>query len=149
SLGGVFPGYFGELVEYKGLLYFPGEESTHGREMWKCDGTNTTFAFEVYPGPNGASPYALKVFNGLLYFYANDASGFGLWKYDGTNAARVPGIIPYSLLGLLEFNGKLYFGASTNNTDFEPWKYDGTNLTQLAEINVFGTNALVGFWTVL
>jgi ELWxxDGT repeat protein len=135
-------------VEYKGILYFPGEESSHGRELWKCDGTNTTFAVDIYPGGNGSSPYALKVFNGYLYFYATDASGFGLWKYDGTNASRVSGIIPYSLGGLLEYNGKLYFGGTTNNSDFEPWKYDGTNLAKVAEINEYQTNASTFFWTV-
>jgi ELWxxDGT repeat protein len=90
----------------------------------------------------------LKVFNGFLYFYAEDAAGFGLWKFDGTNAARVSGIIPYGLGGLFEYNGKLYFGAGTNDGDFEPWTYDGTNLTQLAEINVSSTNAAPLFWTV-
>jgi ELWxxDGT repeat protein len=148
SLGGVFPGNFGELVEYKGILYFPGEESSHGRELWKCDGTNVSFAVDIYPGANGSSPYGLKVFNGFLYFYASDASGLGLWKYDGTNASRVSGMIPYGLGGLLEFNGNLYFGAGTTNSDFEPCKFDGTNLTKLAEINVFNTNAMVVFWNV-
>src|SRR5207247_5634149 len=127
--------------EYKGVLYFPGEESTHGRELWKCDGTNVTFVTDIYPGSSGSSPYALKVFNGLLYFYAADASGFGLWKFDGTNASRVVGIIPYGIGGLLEYDGSLYFRSSTTNSDFEHWTYDGTNFTKLAELSEFHTNA--------
>ena len=148
SLGGVFPGYFGEIKEYNGILYFPGEESSHGRELWKCDGTNTTFALDIYPGANGSSPIGLTLFQGKLYFLASDAAGLALWKFDGTNATRINGITPYSFGGLLEFRGQLCLSATTNGSDYEPWKYDGTNFTKIAEINVFNTNSSALFWTL-
>ena len=88
------------------------------------------------------SPSGLTVFNGQLYFNADDgSSGEELWRYDGTNAPqRVtdlnPGIGDADPTNLTVFNGQLYFNADDGNTGKELWRYDGTNpLQQVADLN--------------
>jgi ELWxxDGT repeat protein len=46
---------------------------------------------DVNPGPGGSSLSELTVFDGTLYFRANDGSnGDELWKSDGTEGGTVP-----------------------------------------------------------
>jgi ELWxxDGT repeat protein len=140
SLGGVFNGGFAELVEYKGNLYFRGRDSTHGEEIWRCNGTNVAFNTDIYPGTSSSSPFGLTVANGLLYFNATDAAGLGFFKFDGTNATRINGILTGSG-GAVAYKGATYVSGSTNGNRNELCRYDGTNLTQVVQINAFNTNA--------
>jgi len=132
---------------FNNVISFNGSDSSHGNELWKCDGTNMTLVADIYPGSFGSNPLSLTVFNNALYFMANDGTGNGLWKYDGTNLARAGTMVLNTINNLLVYNGALYMGATTNGTDFEPWRYDGTNYAFLGEVNVAHTNATPLFWT--
>ncbi len=71
-----------------GEIYFSANDSIHGNELWKSDGTDTgtVMLAEIYPGLNSSNPAHLTNANGVLYFTANDGvHGVELWKYDGIN----------------------------------------------------------------
>ncbi|MGD1930871.1 MAG: DUF4347 domain-containing protein [Leptolyngbyaceae cyanobacterium] len=99
---------------------------------------------DINPGGSGLTlPGDFIVFNGQLYFRANDgSSGFELWRYDGTNpptlAADIqPGSRGSSPDDFTIFNGQLYFRADDGTgSGKELWRYDGTNAPQqVADIN--------------
>lgn len=64
-----------------GLLYFAGNEGTHGMELWRTDGTTPgTFLLEdINPGPLSSDPVPLAIVNGNGLVVANDGiHGFEL-----------------------------------------------------------------------
>jgi len=117
------------LAVYNGKLYFCATDGTgpggHGYELWSFDGTTATMLPEINPTPNpnngddflmDSRPENLTVFNGKLYFSANDGiHGRELWCYDGTEAKMVldinPGQYGSEVGELFVYNGKLYFAA--------------------------------------
>ncbi len=113
------------LTVYNGRLYFCATDGVHGYELWSFDGTNAQMAAEINPTPdpgNGdtflmdSSPGGFKVFDGLLYFAANDGvHGRELWSFDGVTARQVldinPGQYGSEVSELTVFQGALYFSA--------------------------------------
>lgn len=113
------------LTVYNGKLYFSATDEVHGYELWSFDGTNAQMVAEINltPDPgNGdtflmdSSPGGFKVFNGLLYFAANDGvHGRELWSFDGTTAWLVldlnPGQNGSEVSELTVFQDALYFSA--------------------------------------
>ena len=76
----------------------------------------------------GAFPRFPAVYNGTLYFDANEEDGSyrGLWKYDGSSVSLVAGDLGEGPKFLTEFNGALYFSADNGEgAGRELWKYDG------------------------
>lgn len=142
-------------AEYKGKMYFVGNDGTHGNELWCSDGTTagTSMVKDIYPGTNfGARPCVPVVFKNELYFAADDSvHGSEIWKTDGTAAGTtilkdiIPGIgsglvilQSTAVLYMTEIavvNNKLIF-ASRNftNNSYELWSSDGTTA---------GTNQIV------
>ncbi len=113
------------LAVYNGKLYFSATDDVHGYELWSFDGTNAQMVAELNPTPNpgngdtflmDSSPADLTVFDGVLYFSANDGvHGRELWSYDGTTARLAldinPGQYGSEVAELTVFNGMLYFAA--------------------------------------
>ncbi len=140
------------LTNANGTLFFAASDGTHGRELWKSDGTSagTVLVKDIYPGsggsflvpttppntpkggyigPGSSLPASLTVVNGTLFFAADDGiQGRELWKSDGTADGTVlvkdvyPG--PGSSLpaGLANVNGTLFFAASDGTHGRELWK---------------------------
>ncbi len=106
------------LIEFNGEIYFSADDTAHGRELWKSDGTEsgTQIVADIAPGsanglarvykfvPSYDSFYGLitglgfprlATAGGTLYFTANDTDQNvpELWKTDGTESGtvRVPG----------------------------------------------------------
>ena len=126
--------YISELTAYDGKLYFTFNGwDGHGQELWKFDGTNApTLAADI--NTNGDSePSSLAVYNGALYFEADDGThGPELWKYNGSSATLAADINTNGDFGsypdyLMAYNGALYFQADdgTSTTGVELWKFDG------------------------
>jgi ELWxxDGT repeat protein len=125
------PAYF---LAVNGTLYFTAEDSAHGRELWKSDGTaaGTVLVKDINPGSGSSSPGNLTKIGSTLYFTANDgAGGYELWKSDGTAAGTVlvkdiraggQGSDPHALTNV---NGTLFFGAFDKKGG-GLWKSDGT-----------------------
>src|SRR5262245_14134680 len=80
------------LVEINGSVFFAATDQTHGRELWKTDGTaeGTVLVKDINPGSAGSSPVNLTAAGGTLFFTASDGvHGTELWRSDGTAAGTV------------------------------------------------------------
>jgi len=68
---------------YNNKMYFHGNTSTSGTELWSSDGTvsGTGMVAEINAGSNSGLSYTDFVMNnGLLCFFANKGTDVGLWK---------------------------------------------------------------------
>jgi len=90
GLDGSDPGYFTALGDY---LYFRAYDATHGRELWRTDGTTTTLVEDINLANSGAdssNPGDFTVLGDYLYFVADDdAHGYELWRTNGTTTELV------------------------------------------------------------
>jgi ELWxxDGT repeat protein len=131
---------YGDATEVGGTLYFVASDGSHGRELWKSDGTRagTVMVRDIWPGPHGSgsrcSSPSLTDVGGTLFFAASDAShGCELWKSDGTRAGTVmvqdilPGRRGSAPASLTDFNGTLFFSAWDIAHGSELWRSDGTS----------------------
>ncbi len=127
---------FSSFTPLGGLLFFVTDDGSHGRELWRSDGTaqGTALVKDIRPGSAGSAPSHLAVLNGVLYFAANDGSrGEELWRSDGTEAGTtlvrdlVPGAAGSSPYGITPAGSLLYFSAiDAMGRGQELFKSDGT-----------------------
>ena len=117
-------------------LFFEADDTAHGGELWKTDGTTagTTLVKDVRPGPDGSTPTELTELRGVLFFVAlNGSTGGELWKSDGTENGTVQvkdlrtGSERGEIWNLTAFGDRLYFAASHYNAPTSGlWSSDGT-----------------------
>jgi ELWxxDGT repeat protein len=130
----IAPGVFGSdprsLTNVGGTLFFSAQDGTHGRELWRSNGTavGTTLVLDINAGPLGSDPYSLTNVNGVLFFSANDGiHGRELWASNGASAGT-------SMVGdinagakscypryLANVQGTLFFQATDVAHGAEPW----------------------------
>ncbi|MEO8415484.1 MAG: ELWxxDGT repeat protein [Ginsengibacter sp.] len=119
-------------------LYFSSTQLITDSELWKSDGTaaGTVLVKGINSSGSmgsGLSPFNFTLVNGNIFFVAVDAlQNSVLWKTDGTAAGTMsiqswPGQSFQNSNSLTDFNGTLYFSASTSPSETsELWKSDGT-----------------------
>lgn len=146
----LYPGEFSsspsKAVAAAGSLFFAATDPSHGRELWRSDGTaaGTALVKDLRLGAGGSSPRELIVLNGDLYFTADDGTnGVELWKSDGTAAGTVmlKDINPGAGDAVNTYNGddahltaignQVFFVANDGVHGPELWKSDGTALGTL------------------
>ena len=84
-----------ELTQIGNTVFFTATDKTHGRELWKKEGTNAAVLVkDIFAGTDSsmidANPAWLTAVGSTLYFVADDGiNGREIWKSDGTAAGTV------------------------------------------------------------
>lgn len=121
-----------ELTAFGSKLMF---RATQDRELWISDGTSagTSRVRDINPGLPSSWPLDLKVWNGAVWFAADDGvNGFELWRSDGTPAGTVlfanlaPGLAGSTPMNLTPAGTLLFFDADDGVNGRELWATDGT-----------------------
>lgn len=122
-----------ESIDFNGLLYFVGMETSQQSSLWKTDGTSAG-TVKIRDMEIGLfKPEYMMIVNGMLFFIAGSyENGQDLWRSDGTELGTVkikdmdPASGNISLGSLKDIDDVLYF--SIRNTDsMEIWKTDGSD----------------------
>ncbi|WP_456440935.1 T9SS type A sorting domain-containing protein [Psychroserpens sp.] len=134
---------------FNGEYYFSATDGvSHGREIWKTDGTvaGTVFYLDIIPGIGFSDPDQLNVVGSNLTFVANhDTVGRELFKTNGSgNLGLIRNIHPSgdsNPLNVTNIDNTLYFNADDGSVGRELWKSNGnTSLgtVLLKDINASG-----------
>ncbi|MCF8465570.1 MAG: T9SS type A sorting domain-containing protein [Flavobacteriales bacterium] len=115
-------------VNHNDVIYFKANDGIHGSELWRSDGTNsgTYMVKDITSGPQGS---AISDFCsvGNKLFFVSGTSGNSLWKSDGSTNGTIP-LMSFAICrNLTEWNGKVYFSASPDNSGEELWVSNGTS----------------------
>jgi ELWxxDGT repeat protein len=126
-----------DLITSNNALYFTANDGTHGKELWRTDGTEngTHMTFDFNPGSTGSNPNWLTVLNNQLYFSANTTLfnvGTELYGYNGQQFTSpidiFPGTTGSNPSNITAINNTLIFSATSNVTDGqELWVSDGSS----------------------
>jgi ELWxxDGT repeat protein len=132
-----------QVIVSGSLMYFVGDDSTHGYSVWETDGVaanNKTATVQASGStPFNTNPTQLALVGTELYFVAqnsNDALNYDLWKTDGTSANTVVVQTTGFARGILDLTGgstQVFFDAedldANGNTPhgFELWASDSTS----------------------
>jgi len=149
-----------DFVDFDGRLVFVADDGVNGRELWMSDGTTggTSMLVDIAPGATSSNPSQLAVMDGVLYFFATDASGISrLMRLAGVGGTPEPlaALTPLPWLpadlslyceGLwlpTRVGAKLYVAASDGQSGFELWSTDGTiaGTHQVADIGAGAANS--------
>lgn len=114
-------------------LYFAADDDITGQELWAYDQvTDSTYLVkDIFSGSDGLNNSLLMTIGDILYFTVN--RGTQLWRSDGTAAGTyLIKLISSSqssnntISELIEYNGKVFFGANNDVNGNELWVSDGT-----------------------
>lgn len=122
------------MIVYRGKLYFAGLASASvGTELYCSDGTaaGTKLVRDIYAGNGSSTPQHFAVYDGKLYFQANEPTvRRELFVTDGTSAGtklfKDLSSFDAAPTFLTVHRGRLYFSACSNGNGCELHVTDGT-----------------------
>ncbi|MFN8278553.1 MAG: ELWxxDGT repeat protein [Chitinophagales bacterium] len=155
--------FINRFFEFNGKLYFTANDSIHGGEMWRTDGTSlgTQMVVDATPGPGNGGGYLQTIYNNKMIMLGNDsAHGLEIWVSDGTSAGTsllkdiitgTDGSYAGYYSGFTEFGGKLFFTGNSAGNGFELWQTDGTTsgTTQVIDIWPGPGNSIAGAYGIV
>ena len=125
------------VVELDGGVFYAATSALYGRELFRYDPVTgeTRIVKDICSGPLGSGPVNFTIWNGALYFSADDGGSHGreLWKTDGTEKGTTlvsdmnPGATdstPYALTVLkseIPRANCLFFMADTDDAGRRIW----------------------------
>lgn len=122
-----------QFIETDGVIYFIGEDRTHGRELFSYDPQTgeVSLVKDLYPGGENSSISNLFIYKDTLYFSAfNEVFGGELFTTDGTAEGTVPvtshDFYVGSVSEVVFMDGLIYMSASWDNLGSELYVSDGT-----------------------
>lgn len=80
-------GNFLPAATLNGFTYFAANDGSHGRELWRSDGTSagTTLCADIYPGEQSSNPQQIVICNNKLFFITKDSFDVTeIWLSDGS-----------------------------------------------------------------
>ena len=137
----------GEIVSFDGRAFFSARTPGEGYEVWTSDGTpgGTEILKDIDPGSDFNAPREFEIHDGELFFAADDGSGEGLWKTDGTALGTVKVAAVAVDYDLTSIGGMLLFGHKATS-GHELWKSDGTGPgTEKVKVLDTGVGGFEGF----
>lgn len=121
-----------KMYTMNNTLFFAANDGTHGKEIWKSDGTlaGTSLLKDIAPGPSAGSiegDFKALILKNKLYFVANVGTGYELYSTDGTEV----GTVSVKPIGFPQLEGAatddyFVFTGFDSTNGFEPWVSDGT-----------------------
>ncbi|MBP7686928.1 MAG: hypothetical protein KA765_03435 [Thermoflexales bacterium] len=123
------------MVNLSGTVYFPAQDTEHGLELWRSDGTaaGTVMVTETTPTGSVRWPKQLTTHQGhLFYAVADGTHGNELWRSNGTAAGTQ--LVKDILTGtgnsepqmLTSVGTELFFIANDGVNGYELWATDGS-----------------------
>jgi ELWxxDGT repeat protein len=120
-----------------GVIYFSADDVTHGRELWRTDGTaaGTRMVADLVPGPAGSHIDFAGAIGSRVVFCANTpgvAAVPQIYVTDGTAQGTTVvtnriGCEGAAYVGGAALNNVVYFAGTTDNVNYELWRTDGTD----------------------
>lgn len=116
------------------VLLFSAQDSSHGAELWRTDGSRGgTYMVKDINTAGSSAPGKFISLGNKIYFTADDGSGVELWITDGTETGTVKvadlnssaSAAPNSLTA--GPGGLLFFTATATNGERRLYKTDGTS----------------------
>ena len=127
-----------EFVSFAGRLAFVADDGIVGRELWESDGTSsgTKLLADVNPGAASSNPNHLFTANGVLYFFATDATGISKLMRLASPGAGVQTLAALSPVSAAQpycgpdlgvsVGAQIFFAATDGVSGLELWTSDGT-----------------------
>ena len=115
--------------EYRGAVIFSAYDANGIGQLWKYDGAAVT---RITDAASAGGFYAYPLYDALYYVSTSAATGFELFKYDGTTNSLVadlnPGVANSLPLLAGSYNNTLFYNATDGYHGTELWRLDPLDL---------------------